>query len=105
MDMIQDVLDHEYHHSLDVLDLYRKRLDSLPKGRMYPKKINGKIYYYLAYRDGKKVKTDYLGKLSDEEIKAMQEKIDQRKRFEERIKEVERRKQFLQKVLKQSEKY
>jgi hypothetical protein len=38
------------------------RLALLPKGRVRPKTIGGVIYYYLSYRKGPSVKTDYIGK-------------------------------------------
>jgi hypothetical protein len=38
------------------------RLAVLPKGRIRSRKIGGDVYYYLQYRKGGAVKTDYLGK-------------------------------------------
>jgi hypothetical protein len=38
------------------------RLALLPKGRIRSKKIGGEVYYYLHYRKGRTVKTDYIGK-------------------------------------------
>lgn len=39
-----------------------KELETLPRGKITPKTINGKTYYYLYYRDGKKVVSKYIGK-------------------------------------------
>ena len=38
------------------------RLASLPRGRIRAKTIRGVDYYYLQYRKGRSVKTDYIGK-------------------------------------------
>ena len=38
------------------------RLALLPKGRIRPRTIGGVVYYYLSYRKGPSVKTDYIGK-------------------------------------------
>ena len=37
-------------------------LKKIPKGTIIRKKIRGHYYYYLAYRNGPKVKYDYIGK-------------------------------------------
>jgi len=41
---------------------YEQQLAALPKGSLRAKKRGEQIYYYLAYRDGSKVLTDYIGK-------------------------------------------
>jgi hypothetical protein len=105
MDMVKDVLEDSLRHAFDVLEAYRKKIDSLPKGGIYAKTINGNVYYYLSHREGKKVKTDYLGKLSDEEIKEIREKIEKRKRYEKMLKDVEAEIKFLHKALKTQRTY
>ena len=36
-----------------------RELNSLPKGSIRTRKINSHKYYYLNYRDGDKVRSDY----------------------------------------------
>lgn len=38
-----------------------KQIKKLPKGSIIKKHIKGHIYYYLVYRENKKIKFDYLG--------------------------------------------
>jgi hypothetical protein len=45
------------------------RLALLPKGRIRSREIGGKSYYYLEYRKGRSVKTDYIGKVVPGELK------------------------------------
>ncbi len=45
---------------------YLQQLEKLPKGSIMAKNVGKNTYYYLKYRDGKKVFTDYIGK--DEEL-------------------------------------
>ena len=39
-----------------------ERISCLPRGTIKKRKINGRIYYYLQYRQNNKVKHKYLGK-------------------------------------------
>jgi len=41
---------------------YEAQLLSLPKGTIRTRKRGRNIYYYLSYRDGKRIITDYVGK-------------------------------------------
>ena len=52
-----------------MLDAYSKQLDTLPKGSVAEKKSGQNTYYYLKYRDGRRVISEYLGK---DEIKVSQ---------------------------------
>lgn len=45
---------------------YNSRLEVLPEGTITEKRVNGKIYYYLKYRDGKKIISKYVS-VSDKE--------------------------------------
>ncbi len=48
-----------------MLSKYLQQLKELPKGSITVKSVGTNTYYYLKYRDGKKVFTDYLGKDSE----------------------------------------
>jgi hypothetical protein len=45
------------------------RLALLPKGLIRARVIGGESYYYLEYRKGRSVKTDYIGKVVSQELK------------------------------------
>ncbi len=69
-----------------MLSKYREEYAFLPKGAISEKKVGEKIYYYLKYRDGKKVISRYINKSCIDEIK---EKIEKRKHIEAMIKSLQ----------------
>jgi hypothetical protein len=64
-----------------MLAAYAKQLECLPKGSVTAKKVGQNVYYYLRYRDGKRVFTDYLGKDS-EKVQAVRIKLNKRRHIE-----------------------
>ena len=66
-----------------MLDRYEKMLVMLPKGTLVGCEKNGRTYYYLKYRNGKKVVSKYVGKASVETIAGQ---IEKRKHIEAMIK-------------------
>jgi len=99
MDLIKGVLQEELKSSLETQKYYQQEIGKLPKGSLSKKNIDGRIYYYLSYREGPKVRTEYLGKLSREEIKEYQDRIDQRRHFKSQLREINKKIKYLRKVL------
>ena len=99
MDMVKSVLHEELDHSLKTREHYLSVISELPRGILSKKKINGREYNYLLYREGSKVKTSYLGKLSENEIQDLIQKIDRRKYYKKMLKEVQQKVNYLNKVL------
>ena len=56
------VISREEARNENMITEYTKELETLPRGKITPKTVNGKTYYYLYYRDGKKVVSKYIGK-------------------------------------------
>lgn len=100
MDGVKNLLQEELDYALKVQKRYCEAILMLPRGSLWKKKVNNKEYYYLAYREGHKVKFDYLGKLSEQEIKAYQNKVEKRRRYLKLIKDVKEEIKFLKRVLK-----
>lgn len=65
---------------------YREEYESLPKGAISEKKVGDKTYYYLKYRSGKKVISQYINKATVNEIKVQ---IERRKHIEIMIKSLQ----------------
>ena len=65
---IVDGLVKRINENLDRQDKIRTELSSFNKGHLITKRRNGIGYYYLEYRENDKVKTDYIGKVSDVDI-------------------------------------
>jgi len=83
--VVYGMLQEEKQRNLEMQEVYEKEIEALCKGSIMLKKVSGNDYYYLKYRQGNKVKNDYIGK--DESV------------VEEIRKEIEKRK-YLQGVLK-----
>ena len=66
MNMIIDTILKEKTRIEYMLERYRKIIDAQPKGSLYETDKNGQKYYYLKYRERKKVITKYLGKEAGE---------------------------------------
>jgi len=67
------------------VELISARLAILPRGTVKPKKIGAETFFYLQYRQGKAVKTDYVGKSIPIDLK---EKLAERKRLESELRQV-----------------
>jgi len=79
---------------------YSKELSKLPKGSFILRKVKGKNYGYLTYRDGSKVKQKYLGRLNDADIEKYQNIKKRRKELKEKLKSVKKQRTILERALK-----
>lgn len=70
------------------LEVYKRELEVLPNGGIQAKTIRGKRYFYLSYRDGKKVSSKYLGK-NEDAVYEINELLLRRAQIEKIIKELE----------------
>ena len=69
MSVIKGVLKEELENSHNMLKRYQEEITKI-KGCLIRKKIGNRYYYYLAKREGKKVKFIYKGPISEEIKKA-----------------------------------
>ncbi len=79
-----------------LLEKYQALLAGLPKGTIFEKTVNGNIYYYLKYRDGKKVVSKYISKKN---IEALRQQIEKRRHVETMIKSLQDEQRLAVKVL------
>ncbi len=93
--MIIDTILKEKNRIEYMLERYRKIIDELPKGSLSESNKNGQKYYYLKYRDGKRVVSKYLGK----EPGDMLALIEKRKHTEAMIKSLENELRIANKAL------
>ncbi len=61
---------------------YLKKLKELPKGTLSAKTVGTKTYYYLKYRSGKKVVSDYVTR---EELPELKEKLEHKRHIKTMI--------------------
>lgn len=86
MSVLEDILEEEYERSLRLSNAMQVEYDSLPKGSIRARKIKGREYYYLNYRDKDKVLSDYVPAA---EVANLQAKINRRRELKEALKEQE----------------
>ena len=93
--MIIDTILKEKTRIEYMLERYRKIIDELPKGSLYESNKNGQKYYYLNYREGKKVIKKYLGK----EVGEIPSLIEKRKHIKVMINSLENELKIAKKAL------
>ncbi|MDW7658264.1 MAG: hypothetical protein SCM11_13940 [Bacillota bacterium] len=84
-----------------MLNKYLQQLKSLSKGSITVKRVRTNSYYYLKYRDGKKVYTDYLGKEGDR-VQHIRIELEKRKHIEAMIVHLRNELSLVNKVLEES---
>ena len=95
MNLIIDTILKEKSRIEYMLERYRKIIDELPKGTLSESNKNGQKYYYLKYREGKKVVSKYLGK----DVGDIPALIEKRKHTEAMIKSLENELKIAEKAL------
>jgi predicted phage tail protein len=100
-DIIIDILKEELSNAKERKILYKKKAKSrFAKSHLRKKKVGNSIYYYLQWREGNNIKSEYLGKLLPEEVEKYQMFIDDAKKEKEILKKLDRRIKFIEKSLK-----
>ena len=77
MQLIYSVLKDERKRNEYMLERYEKELSLLPKVKLTPKITKANTYYYLKYRDGKKVCAKYIG-MNEEDVALVAERLERR---------------------------
>ena len=88
MNMILTTIAQEKKRIEYMLAKYQEEYDRLPKGSLSERKTGGKSYYYLKYRDGKKVVSKFLGNVVDYNIEELKENLNKRKDLSKVIKKL-----------------
>lgn len=96
MNMLINTMLQERHRIEYMLNRYYSELEELPKGSVYEKKSNGKVYYYLKYRNKGRVISQYVCKNDVEDIK---QKVERRRHIEAMIKSLQEEKSIADSAL------
>ena len=97
--VIYGMLQEERKRNLEMQEVCRREISSLPKGTIIVKNVCGNKYYYLKYRQAEKVKTDYLGK-DKEQIEMVKRKIEQRNEYKQTLKRLRTEYKQISKIVK-----
>lgn len=76
-----------------------KSIEFLPKGHINTLYRNNKGYYYLTYREGKKVRNEYLGVEGKTDLNKTINRLHQRQVFDMELKELKKEEKTLKKLL------
>ena len=86
------------------IDEIKSELLNIPKGHINILYRREKGYYYLTYRDGKKIKNDYLGPVGKADLKGIMENLAKRDKLKselrtlkEEIKELKKKRKIADK--------
>lgn len=102
--IIKSVLKEELANSCRMKRRYEQDLAKLPKGSLVRRKIKGREYYYLVYREGVKVKSDYMGRtVSDGELNRYREAKLLRAKYRHALSLLKRQIRYLEGVLRGKE--
>ena len=99
MNIVLGVLHEEYNRLQELAEKYRQSIGALPKGVIQKKIRRGRGYVYLSYRAQHKVVSRYIGKEGSPEVETLAEKIERRKSYEQKLKQVRTDLKELQKAL------
>ena len=86
MNLILSMVIQEKKRIEYMLAKYSEEYQHLPKGAISEKKNGEKTYYYLKYRDGKKVVSKYVSKAN---VDILRSQIERRKHIEVMIKSLQ----------------
>lgn len=100
MNPIKSVIREELANSFKLKKSYEQELKKLPRGALVRKNISGHDYYYLAIREGEKVKYTYKGKLSAKEVKKYDQIKKDRKKYRSLLSKTKKQIAFLERSLK-----
>lgn len=96
MSILSDMLNEEYERLLATINSFEEIYEEYPKGYITMKKIHGKEYPYLQWRDGNKFHSRYIKK---DELEDIESSIKKRKDLERELKEMYESKKEFEKVI------
>ena len=100
MSVVLDAIKENLERNLYMQELYSKNMQSLRKGSLTVKNINGNEYYYLIYRDGEKVKTEYIGIKGKTDLKNIKKELKDRENYRTQILQLKKEEKELRKAIK-----
>ena len=102
MGVIKGVLKEELENSRDMLKRYKEEIAKI-KGCLVRKKIGRRYYYYLARRQGRKVKFIYKGPISEEIKKAYAGQRKMLNKYKKLLLQVKKQIKFIERALRGKE--
>jgi hypothetical protein len=85
MSVVRKTLEENYLFFIRELDRVNEEIGKLPAGNISAKKIGKSVYYYLQWREGKKIKTTSLGAMPPDDLR---QQVSRRRQLEQQKKEI-----------------
>ncbi len=79
-----------------MLEKYQEELETLPKGTISEKKVRQSTYFYLKYREGKKVISKYI---PQKDVETVREQVKKRRHIETMIRFLQEERAIAEKAL------
>ena len=79
-----------------MLAKYQEELGTLPRGTISEKKVKQSTYFYLKYREGKKVISRYI---PQKDVDAVREQVEKRRHIETMIRSLQEERAIAEKAL------
>ena len=99
--VIEGVLREELQRLQDMDKAYEEKIASLPKGTLQQRRISGRPYAYLKFRDeAGKVVQKYVGAMESEQAKMIQRQVEVRQKHEAALREIQSELKLIGKVIK-----
>lgn len=99
-DLIRAVFADEFERNKRLIARYEKEMESFPKGAIFKRKIGNKEYFYLNYREGKKVISKFLGTAAEYNPLELLNQIQKRKELSALVKKLKTEQKEILKELK-----
>lgn len=99
MSIIYDILAEEKQKNLKMQERYEALTSDLPRGSINIKKLGNKNYCYLMFREGKKVKTVYVG-AADKHLSQLTKLVNERNNCIKLLKELRQEYKLMCKIVK-----
>ena len=98
MNMVLSTVRQEALRIDRMLESYQLEKEKLPKGSLSEKRVGDKIYYYLKYRDGNRIVSQYV---ASDNVNTVQEQIAHRNHIESMIRSLKAEKKMAQRILEE----
>ena len=94
--VFESVLLEEYDRSQRAYEAFRAEYDALPRGSVRERIVRGRAYYYLQYRDGSRVKSQYVPR---DEVDSLKRLIERRKQLAADLKALKQSQRQIERAL------
>ena len=99
MDNSKKIYIEQLENNRNRQEMLKNELLLLPKGHINTLYRNGKGYYYLTYRNGKKINNDYLGPAGKADLREIMENLKKREDIKKEIKNLKEEEKELKKKI------